>query len=135
MASKITLGEEISILLSLVLSRQQGSFSEFCSAAFSHFFEFEVELGIYLLGKNLKQLLVLKHPAGLGLVVEGNVGRKSVVSVFYFIFYMLTVTYILILLGKFVSLSDLLHVHSYADQSKSALRHLNSFEKHAILSM
>lgn len=72
------------------------------------------------MGRNLKRVLVLKHPADPSLAVEGHKGRKSVVSVFSVFFDMLSATYIFVLLGKFISISGLLNMHSYAEQSKNA---------------
>jgi len=72
------------------------------------------------LGTNLKMILVLKHSAGLSLVVEGCKGRKSVVSVFPTLFRMLTASYLFVLLGEFISIAGLLNMCSYADQTKDA---------------
>lgn len=78
-----------------------------------------MELGIQLLGGNLKRILVLKHPADLNLVVEGHKGRVWLLFFLYF-FHMPTATYIFVLLRNFLSMSGLLNMHSYADKSKNA---------------
>lgn len=70
------------------------------------------------LWEGILRVLVLKHPADLSLVDEGHKGRKSVVSVGFFVccffvfllflflfFHMLTATCIFILLGRFISIS------------------------------
>lgn len=78
-----------------------------------------MELGIQLLGGNLKRILVLKHPADLSLVVEGHKGRVWLLFFLYFFTSQLP-PISLFYLGKFLSISGLLNMHSYADKSKNA---------------
>lgn len=80
------------------------------------------------MGRNLKRVLVLKHPADLSLVDEGHKGRKSVVSVGFFVCCFLVFCFFSLCFFtcslppvSLFYLEDLYpYLHQYAHQTKNA---------------